>query len=630
LNLAQPDIAHAARTFRFGAFELDLASYRLTREGEPVALERRPFDLLVLLVTRPGQLVSRDEIVGALWPERVVIDFDAGVNTLVRKIRQALGDSRDHPTFVETVPGRGYRFIAPVEELTPQAVSAHPSVPEPAPATERARSRRSGLWAASLLAMIAVGLLAWIGGTGDAPEPSIAILPFEDRTGAPELGFLAAGLAEEVSASLGRIDSQRLRVLGTATARTLAASGSALSATGRELGVDWVVRSSLQAEGSRIRVNTSLIRVRDDAQIWAAAFDRELIDLLGLQRELSIGIAEQIRLRLSPEVADQIAHRQTLNPQAYEYYLKGRDLWGRFTPPTNREAIRYFERATREDPTYALAWAGMAQAIAIAPMTTDADPATSAPAAQQAVRQAMNHGADLAEVQHAQAYVHLFLDWDMPAAEQAARQAVQLDPNSALAHMFLGVVLGQVGQDVEALAAMRRARELDPLWAQPFALSSQLAALTGDYEAALGFARQALAISPQAWVGYLHLGRAHAGIGDTESALDAFATARRLSGDNSKAISSYAHVLALIGRTDEARALLRDLEHKSSQQYVPPYALAVIQAGLGDIDAAFASLDRALAVRDVHVLGLQRDLYLKRLADDPRFQDILARCACTS
>lgn len=629
LNLAHPDNS-APRGYRFGPFELDLAAYRLTREGEPIALERRPFDLLVLLVTRQGQLVPRDEIVARLWPERVVIDFEAGVNTLIRKIRQALGDSRDQPTFVETVTGRGYRFIAPVEALHPEAAPAEPPAQEPTPGMERTRFGRRGLWAASLLSLlIAIGLGAWSARVGDEPLPRIAILPFEDRTGDPQLGYLAAGLAEEVSASLGRIENDRLRVLGAATAKTLAASGPALSSTGRELGVDWIVRSSLQAEGSRIRVNTSLIRVRDDEQIWSAAFDRELIDLLGLQRELSIGIAEQIRLRLSPEVAAQVTHRQTLNPRAYEYYLRGRDLWGRFTPPTNREAIRHYELAVQEDPTYALAWAGMAQALAIAPMTTDADPAAIAQAAEDAVQHAMQYGPDLAEVQYSQAYVQMFLEWDIAAAEQAARAAVQLDPNSALAHMFLGVVLAQMNQDVEALAMMRRARELDPLWAQPFALSSMAAVQAGDYVAAAEFARQAIAISPRAWVGYLHLGRAQTGLGDLDAALQTFTTARRLSGNNSKAVASYAHVLAAAGRTAEARELLNEFERRSALQYVPPYAIAVILAGLGDIDAAFEWLDRAVAVRDVHVLGMHRDLHLAALAGDPRFQQILDRCGCS-
>lgn len=627
MSLPLREVPSPVRIYRFGEFELDLDGFRLSRAGMPVPLERRPFNLLVLLVRRHGQLVSREEIVATLWPGNVIIDFDAGVNTLVRKVRQALGDAIDQPRFVQTVSGRGYRFVAPVDEAVEETPLPHRLEPE-VPTIGRNR------WVIGVVAVAVVlavaSLAAWLFGSGAAQSVRVAVLPFEDRTGDVELGYLAAGLTEEVAATLGQFEPQRLRVLGSATSRAVGGPVGPLPDALNDLGVDWVLRSAVQASGTRIRVTASLTRMRDKEQTWAASFDRELTDLLSLQRELSIAIAEQIRLRLSPDVETQVAQRQTENPRAYAHYLRGRDFWGRLTPAANREARRSYQLALDEDPGYALAWAGMAQALAIAPMTTDADPATVADAAREAAERAVRYGLDLAEAQYAQAYVRLFLDWDLQAAEQAARRAVQLDPNSALAHMFLGVVLSQILQDEEALTMLRRARELDPLFAQTFALSSMVATQAGDFRTGLEFARQAIAINPEFWVGYLHFGRAQVALGDMDSALEALTTARRLSGDNSKAIASHAHVLALLGRIEEARAALRALELKSNEQYVPPYAMAVIQAGLGDVDAAFAWLERALAVRDVHVLGLHRDIHLARLADDARFQALLLQCGCTA
>ena len=622
------DVTAETQKYCFHDFELDLGAHMLRQRGEAVRLERRPFDLLVLLVTRPGLLVPRDEIIARLWPGNVVIDFDTGLNTLVRKVRQALGDSPDNPVFIETVAGLGYRFIAPVSrvEAPAETLPRQPVAAVAGTQPEGARPRRGAVIAVvAVLVAAASALGIWRFANREPVRKSIAVLPFENLTGNEELNYLAAGLAEETNASLAQVDLAHVRLIGRVSAQALASATKPLSEIGRELGVDYVVSGSLRAEESTIRVTSRLVRVKNNEQVWTASFDRELTSLLGLQRELSSTIAEQIRLRLSPEVAAAMARRQTQNPQAYDLYLQGRYQWSLLTAAGSRRALELYERAIAKDPGYALAWAGIAQVLSTAPITGDADPVFVFARAQDAVQRAVQYGADLTEVQYALGHFHLIMDWDWPAAENALRKAVAIDPNNAIAYLFLGHVRSQSGDQVEARELVRRARELDPLFSHTFALSAQVAFQARDYPLALDLAKQAVAINPEGWVGHLQLGQALAALGDDTGALAAFDKALFYSGGNSKAVSSRAFVLARSGRADEARAVIAALQAKAQERYVPPYAIALIHAGLSENEEALKWLERALDVRDVHLFFLPVDPRWDALRDDPRFQSLLRR-----
>ncbi|MGA8205248.1 MAG: winged helix-turn-helix domain-containing protein [Woeseiaceae bacterium] len=509
-----------AQTYRFAEFELDLDAQQLRVHGQPLRLERRPLDLLVLLVERRGRLVGREEIIAALWPNNVIIDFESGLNTLVRKVRNALGDSSEAPRFIETVPGRGYRFVAPIQ--APPA--AEPATASPIAATPWWRSR---LGVALMLAALLAGSLAWRHMVSEPERIRIAILPLENLTGDPQLGYLASGIAEETNLSLARTDLPNLSVIGVVSARALAESDLPLPTIGRQLGVDFIVTSSLRLDGSRIRVTSRLLRVADGKQIWSASFDRELTNLLGLQRELSVAIAEQIRQRLSPEVAAAIDARQTKNPAAYELYLKGRYEWMQFQPGSVPRALQYYRQAVEKDPTYALAWAGIAHVLITSTVTVEANHAAVVAPAREALEQALTYGPDLAETQLALSSFRSFLQQDFPGAEAAVRRAIELDPNSAMCHMFLGLMLTQQHEYVEGRAMLRRARELDPLFPLMFANSAVAALSAGDPAEARELATQAIAINPDFWVGYLHLGGALYDLGDYEGSLEAYAEAEK-------------------------------------------------------------------------------------------------------
>jgi TolB-like protein/DNA-binding winged helix-turn-helix (wHTH) protein/Tfp pilus assembly protein PilF len=637
------------QTLRFGDFALDIGAYDLRDRGRVIRLERQPMDVLILLVERRGQLVTRAEIVERLWGPDVFVDVETGVHTAIRKIRRALRDSPDAPKFVDTVPGKGYRFIAPVVEgsaVIPTAPSSAPARRDPP--SLQARSSKSTLstlagltaqlssgvprkWgrvATIALALAALaGLSVWAGHrTTATPEVTLAVLPFDNLSGDPEAEYLASGLGEELIVALGQIDPQHIHMIGRESIMSYKQTTKSRAEIGRELHADYLVESAVRAEHGRVRITTGLVRVHDQLQVWSDSYDREPTSILSLQQELSSAIATQVRLRLSPDRLSALARRQTQNAEAYDFYLRGRNFADQRTPATTTRAIEYYQRATVIDPNYALAWAGLAHAYSASALNADAPPMTVGPLARNAALQAVQADRNLAEAQQALGHSLWTFSWDWPAAEQALRRAVSLDPQSVMGHVILGHMLSQMGRHAEAEPVMRRARELDPLYAMSHAMSSQVAFQARDYTSAVEYARQSITIDPDFWPGHIALGQAYQGLGRTAEALEELTIAARFSGQNSKALAYRGHALAKAGRVGEARDLLRILEAASQQRYVPPYAFALIHAGLGDSDAVFAALDRAFEVRDVHLIYLPVDSKWDGYRNDPRFKSLLDRC----
>jgi TolB-like protein/DNA-binding winged helix-turn-helix (wHTH) protein/Flp pilus assembly protein TadD len=622
-------------TFRFSHFELDVGAYQLRRQGRAVRLERQPMDALILLIERRGQLVSRADIVERLWGKDVFVDVETGVHTAIRKIRQALGDSITTPAFVETVPGKGYRFVADVEvaarrehDSTRQPATALAPVAESdtaAPSPPGSANPARLVVALVALAMV-TGLAAWtrFNGGARASRVTLAVLPFEYLGNDPERAYLAAGLTEETSASLAQIDLERLIVKG----RAVSYRGTAKTAVqiGKELSVDYLVESTIRAEGGRLRVTATLIRVRDQEHVWSRFYDREPTSLLGLQQELSTSIAEQIRLQLSPGYLRGVRQRQTQNADAYDAYLRGRSFESRRTPAMTARAIQQYERAIALDSNYALAWASLASTYAASALNGDARPLEVWPRARDAAARAVRANADLGEAQLAVGYVNWLLDWDWKAAETAFRLAIRLDPSNAAAHRALGHALSQTGRHAEAESAMRRTRDLEPLEPVSHALSAQVAFQARRFAAAAEHARRAVLIDSEFWIGSMQLGQAYEQMGQTDLALAALTDAARFSGRNSKATSLRGYLLAKNGRVNEAREVLRRLESDSRDRYVPAGAMALVHAGLGEREAVIEWLAKAYDARDVHLIYLPVDPKWDPYRGEPRFQALLARC----
>ena len=573
-------MSNSRETFRFRDFELDVAAYELRRNGRPIRLERQPMDVLIMLIERRGMLVSRNDIVDRLWGRDVFVDVETGVHTAIRKIRQALRDSREKPVFVETISGKGYRFIAAVE-----AVSAP-----------------------------------------QATRVTLAVLPFENFSGDADREYLADGLAEETIASIGQVDPEHVSVIGRTSIMVYKRTTKSLAEIGRELGVDYLLESSLQAEKGRLRVTSKLIRACDQVLLWSAVYDRKPDSMLEVQRELSTAIAEQVRFRLSPDRLNGLARRQTQNADAYDAYLRGRYFENRRTAESNVRALQQYERAIALDPNYALAWSGLAFTYSASAMNSDARPFEVLRRARDAAVQAVRANPNLAEAQFVVGYVNWIFDWDWEAAEAGFRRAMSLDPSNAATHRMLGHALSQTGRHSEAEAEMRRCRELDPLEPMSHALSSQVAFQAREYSAAVDHARRTTLIDSELWIGYMELGQAYQQMGKADLAMEALTDAGRLSGGNSKTISLRGYLLAQMGRANEAREVLRRLEILSCQRYVPPYAMALVHAGLGDPEAVFEWLDKALAARDVHVIFLPVDPKWDAYRADPRFEGLLSRC----
>lgn len=571
-----------ATLFRFRDCELDVAAFELRREGKSVRLERRPLELLLLLVEHRGALVSRDDIVKRLWGERAFVDVEMGVNTAIRKVRQALNDPSAAPVFIETVPGKGYRFVAPVE-VAPPADCAPP-----------ARTR-------------------------------IAVLPFENLGAGPEREYVADGLTEETIAALGQIDAEHMAVIGRTSVMAYKRTTRSLGEIGRELNAEYLLESSIRAEGERVRVTAKLIRARDQDQIWSASFDSEPGSILEFQRELATVIAEQIRLRISPERLMALTRRQTRDAEAYDLYLRGRDSWRQLSPTGTRQAIAYYTRATQRDPNYALAWSGLADAHAAAPINGDASPSMIARPAREAVARAVAAEPDLAETQTTLAFVNFWLDWDWAAAEAAYLKAIALDPSHAMAHRMLGVLYSHSGRHEEARASMRRARELD-MYGMHYALSAMIELHARDFDAALNFARQATVVAPDFWIGHYHLGQAYERLGEDDLALNALNNAGRLVGGNSKVICLRGYIFGKLGRSDEAQEVLSTLHALSRERYFPPYATALVFMGLGEQEQALEWLGRAYEARDVHLIFLPVDPKWDALRKDARCGDLVQRC----
>ena len=573
--------ADSRATFHFGEFELDLAAYTLHRRGRPVRLERRPMDLLILLVQQRGQLVPRGEIVRQLWGDSAFVDVEMGINTVILKVRRALHDSPRKPAFIDTVPGKGYRFIAEVEV---------------------------------------------VGGKQTVSRVRLAVLPFENLAGDPDREYLADGLTEEVTALLGQLGVERLDVIGRTSVMAYKRTTKSIAAIGRELDAVYLVESSISAQGEKYRITSKLIRALDQVQIWSSSYERQPNCMLEFQRELSSAIAEQIRLKLSPDRLDAFARRQTRDPEAYDLYLRGRHLWNQLSPPTTRRALEYYRRATECDSGYALAWSGLADAYAASPINGDASPLDVWRRASEAAERAVAGEPDLAEAHASVALVKFWLDWDWTGAETAYRKAIALDPNYVVAHRTLGIVLSCMQRHEEAERTVRRARELDPLHAGNYALSAQVAFQARDYRAAIQLARQATILDPEFWVGYIQLAQAYEQSGNSDLAFDALQKAGMFGGDNSKVISLRGFLLAKLGRTEEAAEVLNMLEVASRHRYLPPYATALVHCGLGRHDLAFDWLERAFKSRDVHLALLPVDPKWDSLRADVRFPMLVKRC----
>jgi TolB-like protein/DNA-binding winged helix-turn-helix (wHTH) protein len=635
----------STRIIRFGIFEVDLNAAELRKGGLRVKLPEQPFQILTVLLEKPGELVTREEVRSRLWQGDTFVDFDHGLNNAVMRLREVLGDSSDSPRFIETVPRRGYRFIAHVDEspwsapsLTPQQPAsqkqATPTTEDPAiaPALSPTSIQQGVKQRGTLIivAIVAIALfaisVAWrylatqIGGTSDVRQStSVVVLPLENLSGDQEQDYFADGMTDDLIANLAKIRS--LRVISHSTAMAYKHTRKPLSEIARELHVDAVVEGTVLRAGDRVRITAELVQVSTDRHLWADTYESQMGDVLALQNRVSSAIVNEIRVNLSPQDRARLARNPAVAPEAYENYLKGRFYWNRRTDENLHRAIGYFENATKQDTQYALAYAGLSDCYAVIGAsifgTMPADEA--APKARQAAQRALEIDPTLAEAETSLATVKFNYDWDWAGAEEGYQHAIQLNPSYATAYQRYSLLLTAMGRFQKGFSQINKARELDPLsFSINFSLGWRLY-LARQYDRAIVQLRNTLEMDPSYELPHLILGQAYEEKGSFDLAIPELRKAVDLSHGTPLMLSALAHAYARAGKRTEAQQLLTELEAASKHQYVSPYYLALVYIGLGEKEMALSLLEKAFTDRSNGLIFMAVEPELDPIRSEPRF-----------
>jgi TolB-like protein/DNA-binding winged helix-turn-helix (wHTH) protein/Tfp pilus assembly protein PilF len=637
---------------RFGEdFELDLQAYRLLRAGRALRLERIPMEILLLLVERRGQIVSREEIVQRVWGKDVFLDTDNSINGAIRKIRQALRDDPEQPRFIQTITGQGYRFIAPVVSEA-KDVSASSSAVESdetqasVPAAEQEASRPSsittqpvpaGRVAGRRVLFVAGGaaLLAATGGLWwfhahisaqaqrSAQKLMLAVLPFQNLTGDASQEYFTDGMTEEMITELGNLDPQRLSVIARTSVMHYKNNPAALDQVARELGVQYVIEGSVRRDADRIRVTAQLIETKDQTHVWAREYDRELKGVLALQGEIAHELADEIELTLGTHAAPDAgrAIQSPENYEAYDLYLKGLYFFNKRTARDLEQAIAYFEQAAGKDPKYARAYAGLADSYALMGGYSGRAQTEFMLKARAAALHALELDDRLPEGHTALALIVQNYDWDWQTAEREFRRAIELNPNYATAHHWYAEHLMWRGRFLEALQESERARQLDPLSLIIAADNGAILFYSRQYDGAIEKWRSVLEMDPGFRRAHL-IANAYVEKG---MLADAVADAKDHPEIPASTLSMLAYIDGRSGKTAEAQRSLQELLKMDRARPLDPMYLAWPYIGMGDSDQALVWLERAYAQHSNELVSLKVAPGFDPLRADPRFRSLLRR-----
>lgn len=576
-------MSDSPRKFRFDAFEIDPRAKELRKHKTKLKLHRQAFELLLMLVEHPGEVVTREEMRARLWREETFVDFEHSVNTAINKVRQALSDSPEKARYVETVPRVGYRFLVPVEKLAPQ----------------------------------------------EGDRVILAVLPFENLSGDPTQEYFSDGLTEETITKLGAIASNRLGVIARTSVMRYKGTKKSILEIGRELAADYVLEGSVRREGNRVRISAQLIRTPDQTHIWAKNYDRDLQDILAVQDDLGGEIARYVDIALASRPAVPDLPAREWKPEAYDAYLRGRSLFHRLTRAELLRSAECFERAVAADPDAALAHAALAMVYATLPITSDFPAGESFAKAKAEARRALALSDKIAEAHVVLCSIYFWHDWDWPLAEKEGRKAIALDSNSAWAHLRYAHVLSNAGKHVEAIEEIGRARLLDPLSLMVHTMGGMFRYQARRYSEAIPHFLRALELEPGFWVAQVNLAKALHAQGQTEAALAEAAKSRESAGGSSEPISLEGYFLARLGRRAQAEERIGELEALAKRRYVPPYNFATIYLGLEQTEKSIEWLERGFAERDVRMVFLDVDPKWDAFRSNQRFRNLLRRIGFT-
>jgi TolB-like protein/DNA-binding winged helix-turn-helix (wHTH) protein/Flp pilus assembly protein TadD len=612
------------KSVRFGAFEFDSGSRELRKHGTRIKLQGQPIDVLAMLVQRPGEVVTREELQKRLWPADTYVDFEHSLNAAIKRLRAALGDSAREPRFVETLARQGYRFIAPLslpaEEIPPVAT------PEIRPAPP---DRRLGWLPTTVLGVVLI-LFAGVILTSirnsrkrivAGPIRALVVLPLANLSGDREQDFFVDGMTDALRYHLEGIGA--LRVISRTSAMHYRGGARRVADIARELNVDAVVDGSVLRSGDKVRINVELIQAADDRLLWSNSYDAELRDIFSLQAAVAQKIADEIRVTLTPPDRARLTRPTTSNPDAYLAYSKGRFFWNKRTSPDLEKAIGFFQQAVALDPNYALAYDGLADSYLPLGWYGFLSPADTFPHAKDAVNKALSLDDSLAEAHTTLAFVSLYYDRGWAGAEREFRRAIELNPNYANAHHWYAEYLSLLGRHKEAIAESQRAREIDPLSVIINAWVSSRYFYARQYDKAVEEARNAVEMDQKFAPAHFVLGQAYEQNRLQKEAIAEFGKATDLGRGSPLYAGSLAHALGAAGRQAEARKVIDGLERTAKSRIVPSYDLAVAYLGIGDSARALDLLTDAVRERSPRVVFVGVDPRFDALRNDPRFRNVM-------
>jgi TolB-like protein/Tfp pilus assembly protein PilF len=567
----------APRAYRFGEFTFDLERHRLSSREREIPLQPKAFETLRCLLERPDRLVSKRELHDRVWGDVAV--SDGALGRCIVEVRKALGDSAAEPRYLQTVPRLGFRFIAAVQSV-PAQESAQPP-PDAAPALPRA----------------------------------LVVLPFVNLSRDPDQGYFADGFTDLLIAELGRIAA--LRVISRTSAMCYREAAKPLPEIARELRIDAAVEGSILRDGKRVRITVQLIDAPIDSHLWADSYERDLHDLLRLQRDIARDVAVAIHVALTPDDPARIA---AIDPAAHEAYLKGTYFWHKRTAEHIARSVEFFQRAIELDPGYAAPYAGLAQARGVAGFFGYVPASQAFPLMNALAAQALTLDPVLPDAHACLGAVQLFYEWDWPAAERRLQQALDHNPSHPVAREWYGWCQLALGRVDDAVAEVRRARDLDPL--SPRAESSLAMALyfARDHARAIEHLHAARELDPNFADAYCGLGLNYQQLARWEQSFDAFHRALALSQRSAEDLASLGFAYGAAGRAADARAVLAELEALGTQRHVPAIYRAAVHAGLREVEHACEWLERAVAERSSWCVFLRADPWWDGLRADPRFE----------
>ena len=625
-----PTSAPAARRLRFDDFELDVRAGQLRKRGVRLRLQGQPLQVLAVLLNRAGEVVTREELRSEIWSADTFVDFDHSLHNAIARIRDALGDSAETPRYIETLPRRGYRFIAPVER---EEAQAPPSSAESAPSREvpvtLGVSKPRAFVVTALLALLVIAC-TWLARTGTHPASaaarlnSIAVLPLSNLSGDPSEEFFADGMTDQLITDLAKVGS--LRVVSRTSVIRYKGTKKGLPEIARELSVDAIVEGSVIRSGQRVRVTAQLLQAPTDRHLWAETYDRDLGDVLKLQGEVADAIAQQVRAQLTPQQQAQLRLANSVNPAAYDAYLRGRIYFTtEYTKPESlRKAQQYFEESIQKDPNFALAYAGLADTYVYLAFAGALPRDQAYRSAKGALAKALALDDSIGEAHDTLGLLSSEFDWDWDTADREFSRAIALAPSYSCAHEDRATFLALTGRRAEALAEITEIDQLDYGFSAARTVSGTYYQLR-DYPALIEASKRGLLLDPKDWMQHYFLGVGYEGISKLEEAISEYQKAIEMSGD-SQGVVALAHAYSAVGTKAEAENILRDLERKSKETSTSPYTMATIYAGLGENDKAFEFLEKAYSQRSLGLpSSLRSDLLLDTLRPDPRFQNLLGR-----